>query len=58
MSYNQLIAGQINQVKVALINLERDFKAGDETEAKRMAKVAVDRCKEIQQLVDEFFDNG
>ena len=55
MSYDDLIAGIIKQAKVALINVERDFKKRDETEAKRMAKVAVKECKEIQKLIDEYF---
>ena len=49
MSYDLLIESEINQAKIALINIERDFKARNETEAKRMAKVAVKECKRIRK---------
>ena len=58
MSYSQTLGELISQVKYALINLELGFIVRNQEECKRITQLVVKECKEIEKVVDEFFDNG
>ena len=58
MSYSQSLGESISQVRNALINLELGFIMRNQEECKRIVPLVVKECKEIEKVVDEFFDNG
>lgn len=57
MSYSQSLGESISQVRNALINLELGFIVRNQEECKRIAQLVVKECKEIEKVVDEYFDN-
>ena len=58
MNYSQLLGKSISQVRNALINLELGFIMRNQEKCERMAKLVVKECKEIEKVVDKFFDNN
>ena len=58
MSYSQSLGESISQVRYALINLELGFIMRNQEECKRIVQLVVKECKEIEKVVDEYFDNN
>ena len=58
MSYSQSLGELISQVRNALINLELGFIVRNQEECKRITQLVVKECKEIEKVVDEYFDNN
>ena len=58
MSYSQSLGELILQVRNALINLELGFIMRNQEECKRIAQLMFKECKEIEKVVDEYFNNN